>query len=81
MANLQQEEFLRKLAAITEEALSEAYGQKMSFMLVISPFGEGDKISDYIGNLQRKGSIEILRTTADRLEKNQTIPASQGSPQ
>ena len=78
MATLNQEESLRNLALFINMALKKAYGEEMGFMLVSCPFGQGDKVSDYIGNMERGSGIEMLRTTADRLEKNQTIPASEG---
>lgn len=78
MATLKQENALRDMAKVLEFMLEEMYGQNMSFMLVTCPFGQGDKVSDYIGNMARVSGIEVLRTTADRLEKNQTISASKG---
>lgn len=78
MANLQQEKHLRELASILKEALAEMYGTEMSFVLVTQPYGEEPGISDYIANMARESSIGVLRELADRLEKNQTIPASEG---
>ena len=78
MATLQQEAQMRELAKVIEKKLKRMYGVKMSFLLVTQPYGEGDKVSDYIGNLARESGIGVLRETADRLERNETIPASQG---
>jgi hypothetical protein len=78
MATLKQEELMRAVAQGVGEALEMVYGQKMGFVLVATPFDESNTISDYIGNIDRKNTIELMRQTADRLEKNQTIPAAQG---
>jgi hypothetical protein len=78
MATLQQEKKMRDIARLLEKKLKQAYGVKMSFLLVTQPYGEGDKVSDYIGNLARESGIGVLRETADRLERNETIPAAQG---
>lgn len=78
MATLQQEKRMRDLARLLEKKLKQAYGVEMSFLLVTQPYGEGEKVSDYIGNLARESGIGVLRETADRLERNQTIPASKG---
>lgn len=79
MANPQQEEVMRALAKGIEEGLEMVYGRHTGFYLVAIPFGDGsDGVSDYIGNIDRTDAIAALRATADRLEKNQTIPATQG---
>ena len=79
MANLQEEQLLRELAGIVSTILSDGYKQEMAFMLVATPFGlDNNSVSDYIGNMARGSSIELLRELADRLEKNQDIPASVG---
>jgi hypothetical protein len=78
MATLQQEKKMRDIARLLEKKLKQAYGVKMSFLLVTQPYGESDKVSDYIGNLARESGIGVLRETADRLERNETIPAAQG---
>ena len=78
MANLVQESSLREVAKILDEVLKDIYGKNMSFLIVTQPFGEAVGVSDYIGNMTRESSIEVLRGLADRLEKNQTIPASEG---
>ncbi len=73
-----QEDCMRSLAQGVEEGLEMIYGKKMGFVLVATPFNQSNSISDYIGNVDRKNVIELMRQTADRLEKNQTIPATQG---
>lgn len=79
MANLKQERHLRILADVIDETLGKMYSQKMGFLIVVTPFGSGDSaVSDYIGNIARDSAIEVLRESADRLEKNQDIPASVG---
>ncbi len=78
MANLQQESELRDLATIIQITLDGMYKTEMSFLIAIQPFGEGDKVSDYVGNMARESGIEVLRELADRLEKGQVIPASKG---
>jgi len=75
----QQEENLRKLAKAIDDTLTEDYNQRMGFFIVVAPFEEGEGISDYIGNASREESIRWMRETADRLERNQTIPATEGN--
>jgi hypothetical protein len=74
MATSSQEKLLQGLASGIDEVLEEGYGEKMGFLLVATPFGGPEGISDYIGNMARKGTIELLRKLADRLEKNETMP-------
>ncbi|MDO6426208.1 hypothetical protein Q4489_04250 [Thalassotalea sp. 1_MG-2023] len=78
MSTPRQEACMRKVAQGINEALEITYGQKMGFVLVATPFNESNAISDYIGNIDRENVIELMRETADRLEQNQTIPATQG---
>lgn len=78
MATLVQEDVMRSLAQGVEEGLEMIYGKKTGFVLVVTPFNESNSVSDYIGNIDRTNTIELMRQTAERLEKNQTIPASQG---
>ena len=47
------------------------------FALLVFPFGDPG-ISNYISNAQRGDMITALREAADRLEKNEDIPAIQG---
>lgn len=81
MANLVQEEGMRTIAQCVDASLQELYGQKMGFFIVTCPFGQERSVSDYIGNIDRNDSIDLLRTTAKRLKKNQTIPAAKGPAQ
>lgn len=78
MANLKQEEGLRVIAQATEQLLEQLYGQKMGFCLVVCPFNQERSISDYIGNIERNDIIDLMRTTAKRLRKNQDFPPAQG---
>ena len=78
MANLVQEKALRELIKVTLSILPEFYGRDdMSAMLIVSPFGE-EQISDYISNMSRDSAIKVLRELADRLERNETMPAAKG---
>ncbi len=74
-----QEETLRQLAQKIDDVLEMAYEQKMGFFLTVAPFNADAGISDYIGNSDRETAIKWMRETADRLEKNQTIPATKGN--
>lgn len=77
MADKVQEQLLRDMAALLDEVFSVAYGQRMGFTLVVTPFGE-NKIADYISNVERACVVEMLREMACTLEANQDIPASEG---
>lgn len=73
---------LRQLAANLEKALSAIYGEeRMAFLLTVTRFDKGgetvDNNADYIGNMGRESSVPMLKELAERLEKNQDIPATQ----
>ncbi len=76
-----QEEGLRVIAKMLDEVLEQVYGQKMGFILVTTPFDTDDAIADFIGNAERKDSIEWMKETVDRLEKQEDIPATVGGEQ
>lgn len=80
MANLVQEEGLRDIAKAAVESLNILYGQKMGFLILAAPFGDGEEqgVGDYIGNTTRESAIKLMRETANRLDNNDTIPASKG---
>ena len=67
------EEIMRYAAKSIEE-----YFPDMAFILLVFEFGD-NKIGNYISNAERKSMIKVLRETADRLEFNQDIPATEGS--
>lgn len=81
MATLKQEHELREVAKILTKKLRRAYGEDMGFFLVVTPFKQNEPVSDYISNIHRESGIAVLRDTADRLETNETIPASIGGAQ
>jgi len=72
MSILDTEEQMRVVADLLSMQFPE-----MGFALIIFPF-ENPGVSNYISNGDRDGMIEALRETADRLEKNEVIPAIQG---
>ena len=74
MSNPEQEAQMRALAKMVERTLADMYGQRMAFFLVTAPFGDGERVSDYIGNSCREDGINLMKTTVSRLEKNQDIP-------
>jgi len=79
MATMDQEEDLRQIADALTIVLRTIYQEPMGFFLCISPQNErGENVADYIANCDRESGIEWLRDTADRLEGNQSIGASQG---
>lgn len=78
---IDQEEGMRKLAKATEEYLNGLYGEKMGFFICVSPYTYDSGVADYVSNTDRRDAIEWLRETADRLEQNQDIPATQGQKQ
>lgn len=69
------EDFMRKLAAGVDEAIKENFGEK-GFLILLFEFGSPG-VSNYVSNAERKTMIKSLRETADRLEKNEDIPAIQ----
>jgi hypothetical protein len=79
MATLIQEEKIKDLAVKITKELQEIYGVEMAFFLSMLRFGGGEAcVADYISNVSRESGIDMLKTTAERLETRQVIPASQG---
>ena len=74
---MKQEIFLRDLISAVSNVLDDEYDKHMGIALIIFDF-DGDQ-TDYICNAKRKEMIKALRETADRIEKNETIPATIGS--
>ncbi|MCK5615042.1 hypothetical protein KAR91_74960 [Candidatus Pacearchaeota archaeon] len=72
------ENFLNKTASAISESLKKAFGPKTGFALLIFEF-DNHGIGNYVSNVERSTMIDALRETADRLEKNQTIPPAIGS--
>ncbi len=66
--------YFRMLAEFVEDMLPagpSAHGKCFFFLIVAEECGAG--ISQYVSNAQRTGAIELLRETADRLERNQDV--------
>lgn len=75
MSYLQTEKIMRVMAKALEDFLDEKLpGPKKGFALIIFEFNEPG-ISNYISNAERKDMIQALSETAERLERNQDIPA------
>lgn len=78
MSTPEQEEALQAVAEGIDDCLNEIYGKNMGFLLLVARFEEDDNWADYIGNAKREDAILWLRETADRLENNEVIPATEG---
>ncbi len=65
--------FMRLCAKAVEGAAKVSYVERPLFALIL--FND-PKIGQYICNCSRETTIEALRETADRLERNQDIPRS-----
>lgn len=75
---MKQEKDLALLAKALDEMLPEIYEtDKMGFALVVFEFHKPG-IGDYVSNADRPDMIKALRELADRLEKNEIIPAAIG---
>jgi hypothetical protein len=68
---------LKGLAKAIEAVLKQEFGD-LGFALIVFEFGD-DKIGNYISNSDRGDMIEVLRNTADRLERRQDIPPACGT--
>ena len=68
-----QKQTLRQFAEVVDNFLEETYGQRI---LCTFPFG-GEK-ADYISNGNQNDSIKALRAIADKLEKGEIIPVTEG---
>lgn len=81
--------FLKGIADTLDMGLELAAGKRLGFALLVFPFTEEEREGakadgvlpggDYVSNAQRKDMIELLRETADRLEKKEDIPPAEGS--
>ena len=72
----QTEELMRYLGKILDDAISEFFPQA-GFALIIFKFHE-EGLSNYISNAERGSMIKALKEIAERLEKNEDIPAGLG---
>ncbi|WP_449246289.1 hypothetical protein [Desulfarculus baarsii] len=72
-------EGLRILASILEAFLPDVYGQRMGFVLMVTPFGEGTKRADYISNIDRETIVGVLREKARRFEENEDFQPAAGA--
>ena len=71
-----QGEFLRTTAKSLSELIDDFYGCHMGFALIVFPHDSHN--ADYISNSSRVDMVKALRETADRIEKNEVIPATIG---
>jgi len=76
MATMAQERELREVAKIIKKKLKRIYGVDMGFFLNVTPMGEQEGIADYISNVERETSIEWMKETIGRFERNETIEAA-----
>ena len=65
-----------KMMRVAAEIISRQF-PGMAFGLIVFEFFDPG-IGNYISNGNREDMIKALRETADRIEKNQVIPAVQG---
>ena len=68
---------LTPIAKVLEEVLSELYGERMGFGMIIFRFSNVG-VGDYLSNAQRPDMIKALREAADRLEAGEDIPKTIG---
>lgn len=68
------EDIMRHLAAGIDGVLKDNAGMPKGFALIVFEFHEPG-IGNYISNADREDMIKALRETADRIEKNEVIPA------
>jgi hypothetical protein len=71
------EDFRQVLAEMLNLALSNAYGERMGFAVLIFRLG-GPCTADYVSNVEKCDTIQVLRDTADRLEGGRYIPRTVG---
>lgn len=72
------ENILSEIAKSIDKCLKETSGRKIGFALMVFEF-EHPGVGSYISNAERTTMISALKETADRIEKNQTIPPPIGS--
>lgn len=69
--------YLEILAGAISESLDESYEKHMGFALLVFDFNSD--MADYISNSERDNMVQALRETADRIEKNETMPPPIGN--
>lgn len=79
MDQAEYEQIMRELAAGIQDVLNELFGN-IGFALLLFDFNNPG-IGNYISNANRQDMIKALIECAERLEKNQFIPATIGSKQ
>lgn len=69
------EDLMRLLGQAIDYTMRDNIGPK-GYALIVFDFHDPG-LSNYISNAKREDMIKALRETADRLEKNQDVPAIQ----
>ncbi len=70
------ENIISAIAGAIDEFLKETDGPK-GFAIILFDFYKPG-VSNYLSNAKREDIIKALRETADRIEKNETIPPTIG---
>jgi hypothetical protein len=68
------DEGMRDIAEAMEYMLKKIFGSRMGFGLVVFPFGENNRVADYITNGKNEHMVDAFRETADMIEQGNTIP-------
>jgi hypothetical protein len=66
---------LRAMAMALEEILEEKTGEKMGFCLLVFPFGEDGRVSNYVSNANRDDMLKALQEFIDKHSAGEVIPA------
>lgn len=69
---------LQYLGKHLDKLFAEMYGEEMGWTLLVFPFGDAKGMADYISNADRESMITVLRRMADKLERDEIMPAARG---
>lgn len=78
MSQKQEEEDLIELAMNIKDSLDASYGCDMAFFICASPFGRSE-ITHYISNADKETTINWMKDTLKRFEKQQEKIVSTGN--
>lgn len=72
------DEGMKGIAHALEQILTEMHGCRMGFGLVVFPFGEADRVADWITNGKNEHMVSAFREAADKIEEGAFIGAPIG---
>lgn len=73
MNQIETEEYMRRMARGLDAILTEDFGEKTGFVILLFEFG-APGITNYISNASREDMLKAFRETLKRFEKGEIMP-------